>query len=155
MASQVTVRVFNAEKKDVEGVSLTVLRLEKEWRMSARDFYELVADMKERYKSTPNKVVVLIRPGRGSSEAEYIATISTIDKGMLLFPEPAKLKAIYIAGEDLKPRVKQALSLFKRIEFNDDIYVYQGDIVLGDGVKLVVLETEKGIKVITRDSIKE
>ncbi len=155
MASQVTVRVFNAEKKDVEGVSLTVLRLEKEWTTGAKDFYELVADMKERYKSTPNKVIVLTKIGRSSSEAEHIATISTIDRGILLFPEPARLKAIYIAGEDLKPRIRKALSLFKRIEFNDDVYVYQGDIVLGNGVKLVVLETEKGLKVITRDAAKE
>jgi len=155
MGSQVMVRVFNVEKRDVEGVSLTVLRLEKEWEISAKDFYELVADMKERYKSTPNKVIVLTRLGRGSSEAGHTATISTIDRGVLLFPEPARLKAIYIVGEDLKPGVRQPLSLFKHVKIDDNVYVYQGDIVLGDGTRLVILETEKGIKVITRDAIKE
>ncbi len=155
MTKQVVVRIFNAETINVNDTSLTVLRLEKESRVNAKDFYDLLADMKERYKSTPNKIIVLAKLGRGSTEAEHVATISTIERGILLFPEPTRLKAIYIAGDDLKPGIKYSLSLLKRIELSDIVYVYQGEVVFGDKVRLIVLETEKGVKVITRQMLRK
>ncbi len=149
----VVIRVFGAETQRLRGVTLTLLRPEKELEVEAKDFYELVADMRERYRNTPNKVIVVAETGRAPGEAERTATISTLEHSFLLFPEPARLKAIYIA-RGMDSGIKRELSGLERIEFREPVYVYQGSIDFEEDVELVILETERGVKVISRHMLK-
>lgn len=151
---KIVVRVFEAETQKVKGITLTTLHLEKELEVEAKDFYELVADMKERYKHTPNKVIVITETGRVPNEAERSATISTLENSFLLFPEPVRLKSIYIA-KDVGSGVKRELSSLERIDFRDPIYIYQGSLSLDNDAMLVVLDTEGGIKVISKHMLKK
>jgi hypothetical protein len=144
--SNVVIRVFGADKLDIDGVTLTILRPEKE-EQRVGDIYDIVAEYKERYKATPGKVIVFSE--RGKEEDTYRTTITTIDNCTLLFPEPVRLRAVRIL-KGLKHGQKVGLDVFKRISFNEDIYIYCGEIVLADDVDAVILETEKGFRTITK-----
>jgi len=150
MPKRLLIRIYGAEQISLnEDVALTILRLEKEIEEKDRDFYDLLADLKERYKSTPNKVIEVIEVGKGG-EATHRATISTIDNGTILFPEPVRLRAVYIA-RDMETHVRRSLSSFKRINLDSNAYIFQGRAILPNDVKMIILDTERGIKLLLGD----
>lgn len=148
--SKTVARLYKAVDIGIAGVKMTVLRLQKELEFDAVEVIDVVSDLHERYSKTPGYVVEVVKYNSRGEEVES-SGFATLD-GLVLFPRPARLVSVRVIDsgvEDTRP-VDQLRKATPREKF----YVSIGRIGLPKDVWGVVIETDRGIRVITRTALR-
>ncbi len=146
---KVYIRLYRESLYRAKNLELKVLRLyrQEEARVSRHsDVVELLAELSRRYASEASLIEVMLKWHDGSERvlSSYTESVTRSPRE-LLFPEPAKLVRIGLVYSNTT-----SLPNIEWHHVKDDVYVYEGEIKVPDGVKAVIIETDKGLRVISR-----
>ncbi|MET1128970.1 MAG: hypothetical protein ABWW70_06600 [Thermoproteota archaeon] len=133
-------------------VRLTALTLERvEERSLDEDIIDVVAELKERYKNTPNYVMIVKRSVEG--KAEEFSIISTLRGSLtLLYPVPALLKEVVLLSKSSLNDAQGSISNGKRYKVRGNYYVFAGKVEVEDDVQGLMLITDRGPRIIMLNS---
>jgi hypothetical protein len=133
-------------------VRLTALTLERvEERSLDEDIIDVVAELKERYKNTPNYVVIVKRSVEG--RAEEFSIISTLRGPLiLLYPVPALLKEVVLLSKSSSNDAQSNISNEKRYKVRGNYYVFAGRVEVEDNVQGLMLITDRGPRILMLNS---
>ncbi len=139
-------RIYRARYVNIGPVKVRVYVLEKETSING-DFFDVYTDIVEHYKNTDGVIVEVVKYSKDGKE-EYVA-VYTIDKGRLLFQRPAKLKRIVLIDEkQATALLPQPLDRASSYTLSEDVYVYLGEIASEKPVWGVLIETDKGSRLV-------
>ena len=144
--AKIVVRVYRAKDVNIGPIKVRAYILEKEISTSG-DFFDVYTDTVERYKNTEGVIVEVVGYSKDGKE-EYVA-IYTVDKGKLLFQRPAKLKKVVLIDEKQATTLSpQPLNRMASYTPSEDVYVYLGEIASEKPVWGVLVETDKGSRLV-------
>lgn len=142
-------RLYHAFDASIAGVRLTLLRLEKEIELGSTEVLDAVSDLRERYANTPGYVVEVVRYNKRGEEVE--ASVFATVVGTVLFPRPARLIVVRVIEEEL--RGSRPLQPLPAVKPPGELYISLGRIELPEGVWGVILETDRGVRLVSRDML--
>ncbi len=147
MAGKLVVRYYRAVSFRAGPVLLRGYRLEKSEERSG-DLFDVLTDLAERYRKTPDAVVEVIRLNPKTGE-EAEAAVYTTGQGALLFPRPARLQTVRLLDEAVvKAQAPTPLERLPTYRPSGDYYVYIGDVAVERPAAGIILETDKGVRVL-------
>ncbi len=108
--------------------------------------YDILVNVVERYRSDkePRLIEVRARVKQGEIVAATLTKSMSQTAGVLLFPRPVKLLRLGVK-EESKPLIW--------FTPEKDLYVFHGRISLPETVEYIVLDTEEGLRVLTRNEV--
>ena len=148
--SKTVARLYKAVDIGIAGVKMTVLRLEKELEFDAAEVIDAVSDLHERYSKTPGYVVEVVKYNPRGEEVEF-SGFATLD-GLVLFPRPARLVSVRVIDSGIEGT--RPVDQLRKVTLREKFYVSIGRIDLPKDVWGVVVETDRGIRVITRTALR-
>ena len=149
--SKTVARLYKAVDVGIAGIKMTVLKLEKELEFDTTEVIDVVSDLYERYSRTPGYVVEVVKYNNRGEEVES-SGFTTLENGMVLFPRPARLLSVRVIEESVDGTTP--IDKLRKARPREAFYVAIGRIELPKGVWGVAIETDRGIRVITRDKLR-
>ncbi len=153
--TQLEVRYYKPELRRLGPLTLEVLRLVRiePLELSAVTpsdavdrVYDILVNVVERYRGGEPMVVEVRAYLKTGEIAAATLTKQTGHRAVtMLFPRPARLFRIGVGGPEG----------VKWFDVAEDVYVYHGRVELPESVDIVMLDTEEGLRVITRREVEE
>ena len=148
--SKTVARLYKAVEIGIAGVKMTLLRLEKELEFDAAEVIDVVSDFHERYSKTPGYVVEVVKYNSRGEEVESSGFV-TLD-GLVLFPRPARLVSVRVIENDIEGM--RPVNQLRKATPRERFYVYIGRVDLPRNVWGIVVETDRGMRIVTRTALR-
>jgi hypothetical protein len=151
--SYLEVRYYKPELKSLGPVLIEVYRLAKIEPLelgaitpgdAVDRVYDILANVVERYRSSEFMVVEVRAYLKTGEIAAATLTRQPTRTMLMMFPRPVRL---------VRLGVKLRENGIRWYRVSEELYVYQGKLELPEDVELVVLDTEEGVRVVTRSEV--